>query len=461
MTNFVGYRKFILFMINVIYIVLAVLYAVFIPPWESPDETAHYRYVSELAARGRPALQPTAHQTDRFYRDYDFLSSNYEWFEPALGYLPAAAIYKIVEAISPDRLPQDIPRLNPLFGVNSLMYPRLFSSSAAPDPFYGWTNEWGLLAIRIVLSLFGLVVINAAYFIGNLLDEPDGLLGVAVAGWLAFLPQFIFSNATLRGETLANALAALLFLVAALTQIRADKVNQYAVLMGVLLGLGLLTKYTFFIVMPIGPLAVILTDPYNPRSWIRPLFYMLIPAVMLCGAYYLAFDEARYALTFSFATRSIIQENHLSWDYLKEIPGPLLIDLFYARFGWANVTTPVSWSRIAFSFWAIGTFATIVQAVRSRHSPAARQSIKIIAIQFLGMFLTLIGVFRFNLYSYQPQGRYLFPAVVPWAVLGFWGPWQSLPKYGRSILSIAAIGFMLMFNLYSLFLVLLPAYHQA
>jgi hypothetical protein len=458
MTNLLHNYKFLLFMINVLYVFLAAMYAVLIPPWESPDETAHYRYVAELAARWRPALEPTVRQRDRFYRDYDYLSSNYEWFEPAMGYLPAALIYKIIESVSPGSLPKDIPLVNPLFAVDPFRYSRLFATSSFDSPSV-WLDEWGLLAIRIALSLFGLVVINAAYFIGNLLDKADGLLGVAVSGCLAFLPQFIFSNATVRGETLANALAAMVFLIAVLMQIRTDKLDQYAVLMGVLVGLGLLAKYTFFAVVPIGPLAIILASPHGPRSWVKLLSYMLIPTIILCGAYYLAFTEARYALTYAFATRSIIPDSHLTWDYVKEIPGPLLIDLFYARFGWANVATPAILSRIVFCFWAVGTFSSLVYAVYSRHAPAVRQSTRIMAILGLGLFLTLIGIFRYNLWQFTPQGRYVFPAIVPWAVLGFWGPLQSLPQFGRTALAIVAIVFMLVFNLYSLFFVLLPAYY--
>jgi hypothetical protein len=83
---------------------------------------------------------------------------------------------------------------------------------------------------------------------------------------------------------------------------------------------------------------------------------------------------------------------------------------------------------------------------------------KIVALLFVGMLLAFIGVVRFNLSVVQPQGRFLFPALLPWAILGFWGIWQILPRRSEKIATILMISFMLLFNVYALFFVLAPAY---
>jgi hypothetical protein len=83
---------------------------------------------------------------------------------------------------------------------------------------------------------------------------------------------------------------------------------------------------------------------------------------------------------------------------------------------------------------------------------------RIIAILFVGMLLAFIGAVRYNLSVVQPQGRLLFPALLPWAILGFWGIWQELPGRSAKIATILMIGFMLVFNLYALFFALVPVY---
>ena len=48
-TKSMNLHKIILVLIAVMYCALSVMYAILTPPWESPDEPAHYLYVSQLA----------------------------------------------------------------------------------------------------------------------------------------------------------------------------------------------------------------------------------------------------------------------------------------------------------------------------------------------------------------------------------------------------------------------------
>jgi hypothetical protein len=457
-TNTIKYRQRTFILICAIYLILASTYAILVPPWESPDEPAHYRYVAQLAERGRPAPDPGVRQRDNFCRDYMFISSNHQWYQPALGYMPAAVIYKILDVIAPASLPRWIPQLNPQFCNNPFAYHNLFMHANARI-LEIWKDAWGLLVIRMLLSLLGIVIIYTAYHIGSVCDKTNGWLGIAVAGWIAFLPQFTFVNANVRSDTLTNAIAALVFLVAVLMFTSIGQINKLAPSMGVLLGLGLLSKYTFIYIVPIGLLAVILTNPRAPRMWFKPLTLMLLPMALIVTGYYLIFDEARVALTYTFTTLLQVKPDALRWDYIRGIFQPLFIDIFFARFGWANVTVPATWSRIAFGGWIIGTVLTLTQMWHQRkHSETT--VLTIIILLSAGILLAIIGVIRFNLADFQPQGRYLFPVLVPWSLLGFWGWWQVLSARGQMILMTIVIGFMLVFNLYALFFCLVPAYYK-
>ncbi|OGO74234.1 MAG: hypothetical protein A3K45_00775 [Chloroflexi bacterium RIFOXYC12_FULL_59_14] len=455
-TKSMNLHRIILVLIAVMYCALSVMYAILTPPWESPDEPAHYLYVSQLAARWRPPQKSTIQQTNRFSKDQAFISSNYEWYQPALGYLPAAVVYKVLEIIAPDSLPKQIPSLSSLIPT----IPSKYNIFIHPDRgiLHVWDDAWGLLIIRMLLSLLGLPVIFAAYRLGSLVDKESGFLGIAAAGWVAFLPQFTFINTSVRSDTLTNAIAALVFLTAALMQTSGEQRDRNALLMGILLGLGLISKNTFVYMVPIGLIAVILSDPRAPRTWLRLALLVLSPALILWGAYYLAFDEARIAFAYTLTTALKINPELLTWKHLQEIPEPLLIDLFYARFGWANVAPPAICSKFAFGFWSVGSCISLIQSVRFFRRPELGQQMKIVALLFVGMLLAFIGVVRFNLSVVQPQGRLLFPALLPWAILGFWGVWQILPKRSEKIVAILIVSFMLLFNIYALCFVLAPAY---
>jgi hypothetical protein len=454
--NKMNIRSIILVLIAVVYCAFSVMYAILTPPWESPDEPAHYLYVSQLAARWRPPQKSTIQQTHSFSRDQDYISSNYEWFQPALGYLPAAVVYKILEIVAPDSLPRQIPSLSALVSTIPFKYNIFFHPDSGV--LHVWDDDWGLLIIRIFLSLLGLPVIFAAYKLGGLADKEGGFLGIVAAGWVAFLPQFTFMNASVRSDTLTNAIAALVFLTAALMQTSREHRDRNALLMGVLLGLGLISKNTFVYMVPIGLIAVILSSPRAPRTWLKLAILVLVPAVTVWGVYYLAYDEARVALAYTLTTVLKINPELLTWIHLQKIPEPLLIDLFFARFGWANVAPPAIWSKLAFGFWGVGSCITLVQTVRFSRKPELSQQMGIIGLLFVGIFLAFIGVVRYNLSVVQPQGRLLFPALLPWAILGFWGIWQELPGRGEKIATILMISFMLLFNVYALFFTLVPAY---
>jgi hypothetical protein len=87
--------------------------------------------------------------------------------------------------------------------------------------------------------------------------------------------------------------------------------------------------------------------------------------------------------------------------------------------------------------------------------------LRALAVLGVALVLGLAGVVRFNLAMFQPQGRFLFPVLSAWAIVGLWGAWQALPARGRTILGSAVVGGMLAFNLYALFFALWPAYAAA
>jgi hypothetical protein len=450
-------RDMALVLIGLVYCVLSLLYAVLTPPWEAPDEPAHYLYISQLSSRWRPPPESSVRQTTSVTRDHAYVSSNYEWYQPPLGYLPAAIVYSLIEFAAPGSLPRKISPVNPRISSDPMA--RNLFLNENPRLFQNWRGNQGLLVLRITSAVWGLVVIGAAYYVGNLLDTRDRCLGLVSAACVAFLPQFTFINATVRSDTVTNALAALFVLAAGVALVHPERRHACALAMGALLGLGLLSKYTFVYMVPVGVMAAVLSGSRVPRRCLKTLSFMVVPAVCSWSAYFLTFEESRRAVSYMLSTVLKIRADALTWDYVARIPRPLLIDLFYARFGWANVIVPDGWARLGFTLWAGGSILTACQCVKTLRRAEANRSCSVVLLCAGAMGLALAGVLRFNLAQFQPQGRLLFPVLVPWAILGLWGGWQTASPRGKLVIGIGAIGFLLSFNLYALFFALLPAYY--
>lgn len=441
-------KRYGLLIVFIVYCALAIFYAVLTPPWESPDEPAHYVYVAQLASSRRPPTDPGIRQQTTFSQDYPFISSNYEWYHPAPGYFPAVIVYGLLQRVAPSSLPWEIAQLNPRFGVSPSGDASLFLH-ADQRPLHVWRGQWGLLAIRIVTSLLGLAVIYATYQTGCLLDGH--LLGLVAAAWVAFLPQFTFITSSIRSDTAANAVGALVFYRACLLQFQDEaQKHRSALIIGVLMGVGLLTKYTFLFVPLVIIPAVLFARWHSAAARFKAVAFVLTPMLLSCGLYCLAYDEARAALIHALTAVFKIDTTTLSLNYLFRVLRYLLIDLFFARFGWANVLISNRASGLAFCLWLAGAAMTLVQFFRHRKQPSRQRQLRAVAVLIAGLLAAFAGVVGFNLSVFQPQGRFLFPALAAWAVTGFWGLWQILGSRGRLVVGSAALGSMLLFNLYAL-----------
>lgn len=434
------------------YCILVTLYAALVPPWEAPDEPAHYRYLTALTERWRPPADPGVRQRDRFCRDYAFTTSNYEWYHPALGYLPLALVYRTLQLFAPDSLPADIPPFNPSFCSDPFAYPNLFHLRVS-RPLKVWQHDWGLLILRVASSLWGLVVIAVTYQTGKLLEMKG--FEIVAAAWVAFLPQFTFINASVRNDTITNAIAALLLFLIVRMQL-SERRRRPLLITGLTLGIGILTKLTLAYLTPAVLIAPLLLPAQSLRDRFRAATCIIAISSIPVALYYLGYPEAQSALSYIEAQMKIRPEI-TSWTYWKPF-FPMLLDLFFARFGWANILVSTWWIRIAFGIWVLGAVFSCYRLARLLKHERRNPKIRMLFLLTIGLLLAFVGVIRYNLSHFQPQGRFLFPALVSWALLGTWGLGTALPKQARFPVGLGMVSFMLLFNLQSL-ITLVSAYY--
>ena len=409
-----AHRGRVLAAIIIAYLVLGTLYALLTPPWQVPDEPAHYNYVRYLATHGRlPVLQ---------MGDYDqaYLSEiTSRRFDPALS-------------IDPIRYEFHQP---PLYYV--LLVPLYLAFGGA------------LLPLRLFSVFIGGAVPLLAYAIGKSLFPRHAWLSLGTAAFVAFIPQHLAMVAGVENDVLAESLLGgiLLSLVVWLQQ---EGVGSWWRLagIGVLVGLGLLTKTTAYIALPLALLAVVLKAVHHRlgrRSAMLATVALMLPALLIGMPWFVrnalvygGFDILglrRHAQVVEGQLRTAEWIARHGW---MALPGEFIrttFRSFWAQFGWMAV--PIDGriytalgvlsgaAALGFVFWLIDR-----QATGERASPAA-------VLLATSAMLTLVGYLGYNLSFYQAQGRYLFPALIPIGLAWTLGLRKVLER--ENALTIAAL----------------------
>ena len=179
-----------------VFVLLAGLYSVVVPPFETPDEIWHYAFIQHLAAgRGLPVSEPN---TQALWRQQGVQAPGY--------YLAAAAL---TAAIDQDDFPAIYGRANPhaAIGQPGATANRNYLIHHADE---GWPWRGSILALHLArfFSVFlGAVTLWATYrALALITDRRWALIGTALVG---FIPQFIFISAAASNDNAINALAAL------------------------------------------------------------------------------------------------------------------------------------------------------------------------------------------------------------------------------------------------------------
>jgi len=180
------------------FVVLAAWYSVTIPLGEAPDEVPHFTYVRYLAQHGR---LPTTQE-------------EHEAFQPPLYYALGAALTFWIND-EPDvpfaiRANADYDVLDPAAPKNLLLH-----TAAEGWPYRGWALAWHL--VRLVSITLGAVTVWAVYRLGRVLFPGETAIPLAMAALTAFTPQFLFMSAVANNDNAAVTFSALvLWQVAAL-----------------------------------------------------------------------------------------------------------------------------------------------------------------------------------------------------------------------------------------------------
>jgi 4-amino-4-deoxy-L-arabinose transferase-like glycosyltransferase len=385
-------------LILVTYVVIGSLFAVYTPAWQSPDEPAHYNYIRYLAEQARfPVLQQGDYPHEylaeikhqKFPAHLSIDPIRYEFHQPPLYYLLAVPVF------------------------------RLFGGA--------------LLPLRLLSVALGAGLVYVAYRLALAVCPARPAWALGAAAFVAFVPMHVAMTAAVNNDTLAELLLALV-LWGLVRYLRGETSRRALVALGVLLGLGLLTKLYALIAVALSVAAVALRRWRNWRPAAGDLARLLVPALALALPW-LARNVAVYGWpdVMGLARHDAVVVGQpttaewiadYGWRYLIGQGLRTTYHSFWGKFGWMAVSMD---GRI---YWALGLFSVVAIAgliwrlLAASKEPGSlwRRSTPVVLL-FLAVLLTLLSYLWYNTKFVQHQGRYLFPALIPLGLalaLGWW-----------------------------------------
>ncbi len=382
-----------------LYTFLVALYAVNTPPWQIPDEPAHYNYVRTVAEQGAlPVLQAGDYnqaylddiKSRKFPADMAIDTIRYESHQPPLYYVLDSAVY---------------------------------------DLGAGTTLDVRLLSLRLFSALWGAVLLAIVYRIAVELFPVDPLMPLLAAGLAGFVPQHLAMLAGVNNDSLADVILAgvVLGLLRVLrfsgTDARAEQRAWWAV--GILAGLGLVTKTTTYV--SAGLIVVTLLVIWQRRRGFRHSVSLAAPALLFAlviGGLWFTRDAMTYGPTdwLGLARHDAVvvgqpRTLELYPNYLVAATFffPILFRSFWGQFGWMGVLLDDRLYNFLFGVTLIAFSGLLVGAFRAlrRHSESPTSNVPYAGLLLLSAWFlfTLIATVAYSLEFFQAQGRYLFPAL--------------------------------------------------
>lgn len=466
-----------------VYTILGFSYAWRTPGWQVPDEPAHFNYVAQVG--DDPFDPPEIEQGDypferletlkasHFGDKTDYQGIEYEDHQPPAYYYLASLYFRgvggepdIEGGITSSRPKQASSRESEGRGREPDPL-----SDAWPDPleraYIVWAVRMAILmfGLRLLGVLLGAITVLIAWRIAALLYPRDGILPVATAAFVAFLPMNLTMTAAVNNDPLAYAVIAATLLVALKRLLGRMSQRRFVVLGGLLFGLAILTK-----VSVMGPAAVVLAAAEVIGWWRRGRVGTATTAAtvagtlglgLLIGLPWMLRNARVYGAGDWFGLRahdrvvdcvvSGVQCQPRTADWIAEKG---LADLvlrfaeftfksFWGVFGWMAVFLTDIRGIPIYGVLALVSLAALVgfalYLLRLRHAEDVGAADQRWGLMLLGLSLavTVGGYLWYNLTFVQHQGRYLFPALIPIA-LGFMLGLRELARRGAGFAGLGA-----------------------
>lgn len=475
------------------FVSLAVVYSLVTPPFEAGDESRHYAVVKYIADTGRlPVQEPGELQ----------IHASHEANQPPFYYSLAAAVTFWIETGDWD----DVFWYNPHTTIGNPLRPDNKNITIHP-PGEGWPWRGHVLAVHLIRFLsiaMAAVTVTATYGIALRLFKGRRWLAAGAMAITAFNPMFVFISASVNNDNAVIMFVTLTVWLMVQLTINNEQlsitdspfiIRHSPVLLGLLIGLGALSKLYALGLLPLAGL-LFLWLAYNkgrrtndPRTngttgfasraapqrefnfaqfwqafW-RPTLTMLVVACAVAGWFYvrnaMLYDGDVLALQIMRDTAGQREAVPSLATIRAEFEGFRIA--YWALFGGVNILAD-DWTYTlldAVSLVAmVGLVMFVVSGIRDQVSSIEYQvsslrsqgagrtvqgtdpiSLPTFAILLSWCLIMFAGLIVWNLTQPAGQGRLLYPAIAAISALGMVGLTWWLPVWGQKIVvAVCTVG---------------------
>ena len=416
----------------------AMLASAIVPPWQGPDEPAHF-----ISAKQLPVDAYWASEVPLLRAVLESMGK-YRWWEAYGGRTPALPRPEF-EYVS-----SRLSRGNygqPLYSGLAVLILRTAPTASVEGAY------WRLRILSIVLAI---ATLGWAWAGTRLLFGSTVATGATAIA--ALHPQFLLAAISVNADALAICLGAVIWWLVACV-ITGRRVHMSLLLVVVAAVAAVLTKRN------VAPLAAVATMiavgwflgltmrrmPRRTAAWVTILL-MLGTVVLLSTA--VAFETVTTQLRLfwrdGLSVRRLPEGRTLrtALDYAR-----LSIDYVWLIVGWLRFSAPEPWLWIVRTLTVVGFGSAAVLAARSRE---ARRPL---AIAGLLVFVQVGIVISWGFLTLSsPQGRYLLPVIAPATALLWLGLTHAVPARFRPYAAPALIALLAVMDVTAFTSVLIPAY---
>jgi 4-amino-4-deoxy-L-arabinose transferase-like glycosyltransferase len=429
------------------YVVLGVAYSLVNPILESPDEVLNYENVRFLVReQSLPVLQP------------DEVSKAHH---PPLYYVLGALV---TFWTSDENLQGIVAQVNPFWARE--LEPGVDNKNLyLHDPTLEGFHDVGLgvLLLRWMSLLMGVGTILCVYGTARELFPRRLSLATGAAALVAFNPMFLFINVSVHDDALANLVTAGVLCVTAMVLVRGATMRR-AVLLGLLIGLAILTKLTCLLLMPTVGLALLYRLLVHDRWWyVLKIGAVALLVAFLVGGWWFVRNQLLYGDPTSMNRQLEAWEDRRPGGpdvsvAVRELG--FLHDSAWGAFGYGQIPMP-TWTyglTRLLGLAAMGGLAVFFVRRQNGRVPWERPPLVLLVV-FSGPLVTALVLFvRMISIDTANFGRYLFVSLAFLAPLYVLGVCEWTRPQIRRWLAGGLAAAVLALALFALFGVLWPAY---
>jgi len=423
---------------------VTLIWSIFIPVLEAPDESGHYAYIKFILDHKSLPVLPYPWGDNSLYH-------------PPLYFLTLTPILKLIGEPDYDVNVNLSPEWETGKSINAFVHSK-------EELSLNWTKSIQTVhLLRIssiiisVLSVFLIYNLIKLYFGSSVLTPLTTLFAV-------FNPQFIFHSSVITNDSLAIFLSTFLLflLIKNISSLKLDLKRE--IVIGAILGLAIMTKQNLLF-LGIIVFAWIMLNSKALSDSIKKTIFIILGTLSVAGWYFIRnirlYNEP-FGTSGQLEMFSIFANTRNGFDLWYDVMRFLITTFktYWGAFGWYTIYFPYIYYIIIGLFISLGLSGTFYYLYKNKTFIFASTFNKRLIFSLFSVLILFISLLITYLkYPVVGNGRFLFPVIGPASLVVIFGANHIFKRitvsktYLPFVTVLAAI-----LNLSILFLFILPKY---